>query len=74
MTDDPARTRFFALTLLRLSGAAMAVIGLLLLAGKLSLITGGDAVIGAILLVVGAFDLLFLPAILARRWQSPDAP
>ncbi len=71
MTDasprDPAKSRFLALQLVRLSGAALAMTGLAALAGKVDL----PRAVGGVLFVAGLFDLFFFPIILAKRWKSP---
>lgn len=66
-TRDPARSRFLALQLIWLSGAAFALVGLTVLAGKIDM----PRIAGAVLFLVGLFDLFFFPIILARRWKTP---
>lgn len=65
--SDPAKARFLAITLIRLSGVAFAILGTLAIAGKVPL----PAVAGYVLLAVGLFDVLAMPLILAKRWKSP---
>jgi hypothetical protein len=67
LSHDPAKKRFFTLQLIRLSGAALAMTGLAALAGKTDL----PWLAGAVLFVVGLFDLFVFPIILAKRWKSP---
>lgn len=67
MSDDPARNRFFALALIRLSGVALAFLGIAVIVRRL--IEPAD-IIGTALLAIGAFDVLVLPVLLARRWRS----
>ena len=68
MTDpDPARQRFMVMQLIRASGGALALLGLLIVAGK----TAMPVAAGYALLLVGAVDLLVMPIILAKRWKSP---
>lgn len=67
MNEDQARGRFIVLQVVRLSGAAMAVAGLLVIAGKLDLpIEAGYG-----LFAVGLFETLLMPGILAQKWKSP---
>jgi hypothetical protein len=68
MNDDTARGRFVLLSTVRLSGAILAALGLAVIAGRLDFMPreGGYA-----FFAVGLFEVLFLPAILARRWKSP---
>jgi hypothetical protein len=68
MSDENlARQRFFTLSVMRLAGAVIAAIGLLVLAGKLDL----PREIGWPFVVVGIAEFLIVPLWLARRWKSP---
>lgn len=67
MTEDQAKKRFFALTLIRFSGVALAFLGIAIIMKRL--IEPAD-VIGTVLLVIGAFDVLVFPTLLMRRWKS----
>lgn len=64
---DPARQRFIALQLLRLSGAVFALLGLLVVAKRIDM----PLVAGYVFLVVGFLDLFVVPLLLAKRWKSP---
>jgi hypothetical protein len=68
-SEQVARGRFMALQMMRLSGIALVVFGLLVVGGKLSL----PAIAGYVMLVVGVVDALFLPSVLARIWKSPPS-
>lgn len=63
-----ARKRFFALQAIRISGAAMAMLGAVIISGRLIDIPE----IGYVLLVVGALDLFFVPNLMSRSWRSKD--
>ncbi|MDE2412083.1 MAG: hypothetical protein KGM18_09960 [Sphingomonadales bacterium] len=64
---DPARQRFIAMQLMRLSGAFFALLGLLIVARRVDMpIAAGYA-----FLVVGFVDLFVVPLLLAKRWKSP---
>ncbi|MDE2435899.1 MAG: hypothetical protein KGM49_06535 [Sphingomonadales bacterium] len=68
MTEpDPAKSRFIAMQFIRLSGAAFALLGLLIIARKIAM----PAAAGYAFVAVGMFDLLVMPMILARRWRTP---
>lgn len=67
MTEDLAKKRFFMLTILRFSGVALAFLGIAIIMKRL--IEPAD-IIGTILLVIGAFDVLVFPTLLVRRWKS----
>lgn len=66
-TEALARQRFMLLNLVRLSGVALALVGLAAIAGKLGL--GKE--VGAVLFVIGLFEALIAPIFLAKRWKSP---
>jgi hypothetical protein len=65
--DTTARNRFLVINLLRLGGAAMVLIGLLMTADRI----GGGAVLGYVLLVLGLLDMFAVPQVLSRRWRTP---
>lgn len=68
MADDPARSRFFTLQAVRATGLAFVIVGLAVLNAKLA----WPRPIGVLAVLIGLFDALFLPTILARRWKSPN--
>lgn len=68
---DPAAARFFALVALRFGGVVIAFLGIAILVKRL---IEPAELIGFVLMAVGAFDVLVLPALLARRWRSADTP
>lgn len=73
--DALAKKRFFAITIMRLMGAALAMIGFILITGGFALAgQPTDRWIGAAIVLVGAFDFAVMPMLLARRWRSPDKP
>lgn len=67
MTDQ-AKSRFLVLQVVRLTGVLLGVAGLAILAGKIDL----PRIAGAVLVVVGVVDAFVAPAVLARRWKSPN--
>lgn len=66
MTDDQARDRFIVLNAVRLTGAAVVVVGTANI-GK-HWVEPADT-IGSALLLVGALLILVVPRLLARRWS-----
>ncbi len=64
--DDLARKRYMVLMLLRFAGAAMALLGALIIGHRIAL----PAVLGDALLINGALDALVIPVLLARKWHS----
>ena len=68
MTTDPARSRFFAIAVLRFAGALLIVAGLVIAAGKFATMPRGA---GVALVLVGALDFALVPLWLARRWRTP---
>jgi hypothetical protein len=65
--DALAKRRFFIIQAVRLAGVVMALLALLVLNGKLA----WPPMLGYFLLLDGLFNALFLPTLLARRWQTP---
>lgn len=73
MTIDPeaealAKRRFMLLNLVRLSGAALVLLGLAIAQGVIEL----PVVIGIILAAAGLFEFFFLPRLVARKWRSGE--
>lgn len=68
---DPARARFMVITLLRLSGMVLMLLGMGIMAT--GMVEPRDIVGGAIFLA-GALDALILPRLLIRKWRTPPAP
>jgi hypothetical protein len=68
VSEDAARNRWMAITLARLGGAAMAVVGLLIIAERFP----APQWTGYPLLVVGLFTVFLVPQLLARKWRSPS--
>jgi len=64
MSDD-ARMGFVILQVMRLSGAALAVFGLAVVAGKIAL----PQPVGLGLIVIGAVECLVVVGLLARSWK-----
>jgi len=63
---DPAKARWMAIQLVRWTGLAVFILGLLIYAGKIDL----PIEAGWLLIAVGLLDALFVPTLLARRWKS----
>lgn len=68
---DPAQARFAFLAALRFGGAAIALLGIAVVMKRL---VEPAEIVGTVLIAVGAFDVLVVPILLARRWRSPDKP
>jgi len=67
MNDDRAKSRFFLIQALRISGVVMVLAGMLILNGVIAL----PKFAGFILAAVGLIDALYMPTFLARRWKTP---
>jgi hypothetical protein len=67
MSDDPARSRFFVIQLLRLSGVAFVLVGLAILNGVIEL----PEIAGYVILGIGLIDTLIAPILLSRAWKTP---
>lgn len=63
--EDLAARRYWALQLIRLSGAALVLVGASILAGNID----APQIAGAGLLVLGAVDFFAMPWFLARKWK-----
>lgn len=66
---DPARNRFLAISLIRISGAFMVAFGLVVIGGALPRI---PIFAGYISLIIGVVDFLVIPRWLASLWKTPD--
>ena len=67
MDHDPAAPRFAILSLVRLAGALLVALGLVVSAGRLPVPT----VVGWPMALGGVALFLLVPRALARRWRSP---
>jgi hypothetical protein len=67
-SDNDARTRHFVISATRLLGAAITLVGLLAVAGKIAI----PAVAGYAFVAFGLFDMFWVPLILARKWRTPS--
>jgi hypothetical protein len=72
MNDDLWRNRFAILTLARLGGLAIFLLGIAIIYTDL-LREGGWPLVGAILAIMGAIDATFAPKLLKREWDRADA-
>ena len=70
MSDDPAKTRFFIISIARLLGAVTEVFGLLIF---IDLIDAPKPV-GVVLILLGFADFVFVPRFLSAQWRTPDEP
>ena len=66
--EQLARKRFFILQMIRLSGAFLALLGAVIISGRLI----DMPEIGYVLLVIGVLDLFFVPNLISRSWRSKD--
>ncbi len=72
MASDPAAARYLLLALVRLSGSAIIVLGVILLAGGIGAIDPAHArIAGVICVIIGMLEMTILIPLLARRWRSP---
>lgn len=69
-TPDPAAARFAVLQLVRLSGALLALAGVLIISGKLVWLPKLPEPAGYVLIAAGLADFFVAPLVLARRWKS----
>lgn len=64
---DPARNRFFTISAVRLAGALLILVGLVIAYGRWE---GLPQIAGVVVTIVGAFGFAVAPRILARKWKS----
>ena len=69
---DPAAARFAVLQAVRLSGALIALAGVLVASGNVAWLRSVPPFVGMPLVLVGMADFFFVPPLLARRWKSRD--
>ena len=67
---DPAAARFAVLQLVRLSGAVLALAGVLVISGKVAWLPKLPEAVGYLLVGAGLIDFYVAPMLLARRWKS----
>jgi hypothetical protein len=65
--ETRAQYRFLVINLCRITGAVMLVIGLAVIARQAF---GLPIAAGYVLFLVGMFDFLVVPVLLAKRWKS----
>ena len=68
---DPARGRFMVMSVMRLTGALLVILGMLLTQDAIDLAGEVNMVIGYIFIVVGLAELFVMPRLFARKWRSP---
>lgn len=73
MSMDPdalAKKRFLALNLVRMSGIAMILVGLLFALDKVDVPQPPRHLVGMFLILFGMLDTFLVPVLLAKRWKS----
>jgi hypothetical protein len=65
--DDQARARFFIINAVRLTGAMLILLGILIFRDVLDM----PEVVGWTFIPIGLFELFVMPQILARKWRTP---
>ncbi len=69
---DAAKWRFFAIGLLRLSGAFILLFGMMISLHRFGWAQGDKARwLGLVVSLVGFFQFIFVPRLLARAWATP---
>lgn len=69
---DPAAAKWATIQILRLTGVALAVYGMLAASGRAPWPDGLERGYAWILAVIGMMDALVVPVLLARLWSSRD--
>lgn len=68
MSDDPARSRFFLIQLVRIAGVGCVLLGMLIAAGRIA----APLVLGYGVLLVGLVGVFVVPSYLVRKWRTPE--
>lgn len=66
--DDEARKRWMVINAVRMSGLAMALIGIM----GLGSVFDYPRSAAYVLVVVGLVDFFVMPLLLARKWRTPE--
>lgn len=66
--DTQARNRFIVIQIVRLSGVAMVLVGLLVMTGRID----WPREAGFVLATAGLFEALLAPLLLSRKWKTPS--
>lgn len=69
--DRVARSRFLALTLARLGGVVVVMLGIAIWQSDL-VVDGGSAALGVPVFLLGLAETMFLPKFMASKWRTPD--
>jgi hypothetical protein len=67
MSADPARARFFIISVVRLAGALLMLVGIVITYGRWA---GVPQPVGIAVTLIGAFGFAVAPRLLAKRWKS----
>ena len=67
ISDDTARSRWMIITMQRVLGAGMILLGMLVIEGAVAM----PRVAGYVFIGVGLIDVFLVPRILARKWRTP---
>jgi len=66
--DQRAKSRFIAISAIRLTGVAMVLFGIAVVQG----VVGLPDMAGYLLIVLGMVEAFVVPTVLARAWRSND--
>lgn len=66
--DIQARNRFIVIQIVRISGVAMVLLGLLVMTGRID----WPREAGFVLAALGLFEALLAPLLLSRKWKTPS--
>lgn len=66
--EDIAKARFKRLSVMRMAGVMVALLGVAIAGDKIAL----PHWLGVLFILIGALDVLVFPAMLVRRWKKED--
>lgn len=65
-SEDQARQRFMFLNLVRIGGVLLVLLGI----AVVQQVVEWPKEVGYVLMVIGMFEVFFMPIFLAKRWRS----
>lgn len=65
--DKTARARWMTIQAVRIGGAVLALVGLLMISGRID----APALVGYALFAMGMVEFFVVPTVLARKWRTP---
>lgn len=68
--DALARNRWMVIQLMRTTGFALAILGILMTQDAVTVAGDANRAVGYVFIVIGLLDGFLMPVVLARKWSS----